>query len=232
MQPDRRAIVFDLDDTLYPYRRFVTSGFVAVAAHLERTCGLNARLAFAALTSASRGLWRGRELQVCLEQYELPPTLLPDLIDVFRHHEPRLRMPPVAADVLGQFRARGWRVGILTNGQPSIQARKVAALELGPRVDEVVYAAACGNGAGKPDPEPFAVIVDRLAVPVERTVFVGNDERCDVGGAERAGMLTIRCDAWVPNATPTAAGAIANRLADLPAIARALFEEASKRHAA
>ncbi len=35
--PDRRAVVFDLDDTLYPYRRFVLSGFAAVAGYLART---------------------------------------------------------------------------------------------------------------------------------------------------------------------------------------------------
>ena len=33
---DARALVFDLDDTLYPYRQFVSSGFRAVAAEVER----------------------------------------------------------------------------------------------------------------------------------------------------------------------------------------------------
>jgi predicted HAD superfamily phosphohydrolase YqeG len=34
MPPDRRGIVFDLDDTLFPMRRYRLSGFAAVAAHL------------------------------------------------------------------------------------------------------------------------------------------------------------------------------------------------------
>ena len=44
MPPERRAVVFDLDDTIYPYRRFKLSGFAEVARHLERTCALDARL--------------------------------------------------------------------------------------------------------------------------------------------------------------------------------------------
>ena len=34
MRPDRRALVFDLDDTLYPYSSFVASGFRVVAERL------------------------------------------------------------------------------------------------------------------------------------------------------------------------------------------------------
>jgi hypothetical protein len=40
-----------------------------------------------------------------------------------------------------------WRLGVLTNGVPAIQARKVAALGLG-AVVEVVFASAHGTGAG------------------------------------------------------------------------------------
>ncbi|MCC6988828.1 MAG: hypothetical protein IT181_07505, partial [Acidobacteria bacterium] len=72
----------------------------------------------------------------------------------------------------------------------------------------------------------------QLAVPVSRTVVVGNDEHCDVGGAIAAGMRVIRCDAWVRQAAPSAAHAVTTRLADVPAIALALLEEAPNRHAA
>ncbi len=232
MPHDRRAVVFDLDDTLYPYRRFKTSGFVAVAAHLQETCGLDARLGFAALHGASRGAWRGRELQACLAQHDLSPALLPELVDVFRHHAPRLRLPAVVSRTLSLLRADGWRLGVLTNGQASIQARKVAALDLERLVDTIVYATTTGSGLGKPDPAPFAEIARRLHVPAARIVCVGNDERCDVEGARLAGMQTIRCDAWVDNPASTVAGARVDRMGDVPAIALALLKEASNCHAA
>lgn len=231
MRPDR-AVVFDLDDTLYPYRRFKVSGFVAVAAHLHLVTGLDARLAFAALTGASRGPDSGREIQQCLTQHDLPASLLPDLVDVFRHHVPRLHRSAAVTRVLHTMRQDGWRLGILTNGQPSIQARKLAALGLEPLVDAIVFASTCGAGGGKPDPDTFATVARRLGVAAAQSVFVGNDERCDVQGASAAGFSTIRCDAWVTDPAPSSADAVLTKFAELPAMAGVVFEEASKRHAA
>jgi HAD superfamily hydrolase (TIGR01509 family) len=232
MLPDRRAVVFDLDDTLYPYRRFKLSGFLAVARHLEATRGLDVRLGFAALAGASRSRHRGQELQACIEQHDLPSTDVPELLDVFRHHTPSLRLARSAVRVLARLRAEGWRVGIVTNGQPTIQARKIAVLGLDALVDTVVYAMACGRGTGKPEPEPFAAVARQLDVPPSRIVFVGDDERCDVGGAGAAGMLAVRCAAWTPLTAPTAAHAVVDRLASVPAVAQVLLEEALNRHAA
>src|SRR6187402_3611649 len=104
MPRDPRAVVFDLDDTLYPHRRFTASGFVAVARHLEATCGVDARLGLAALQRAARGLERGREIQACLDQHDLPAAHLPALVDVLRHHTPRLRLPASAARTLATLR--------------------------------------------------------------------------------------------------------------------------------
>lgn len=233
MLPDRRAIVFDLDDTLYPQRRFVLSGFLAVARHLERIGGLDARLGFAALAGYSRGAARGREIQACLAQHDLDPALAPELIDVLRYHAPRLRLPRASARVLADLRRAGWRLGVLTNGQPTIQRAKVTALGLERHVDAVVYATACGAGQGKPDAEPFAEIARRLAVPPPHAVMVGDDERCDVGGALAAGMLAIRCVAWTrADAGSTAAPAAITHLSHVLSVAPVLLEEASNRHAA
>lgn len=232
MLPDRRAVVFDLDDTLYPYRRFKLSGFLAVARHLEATRGLDTRLGFAALAGATRSRHRGQELQACLERHELPAADLPELVDVFRHHAPSLRLGRSATRMLARLREGGWRLGVVTNGQPTIQARKVNALGLGARVDAVVYAMTCGRGTGKPEPEPFAAVARQLDVPPAHIVFVGDDERCDIGGARAAGMLAVRCAAWTPLAASTAAHAVVDRLARVPAVAQVLLEEALNRHAA
>ena len=232
MRRDSRAVVFDLDDTLYPYRRFRLSGLLAVARHLEQRAGLDARLGFAAMARASHGRDRGRELQACLAQYDLPAAWLPELIDVLRYHAPSLCLPSATARVLTRLRAGGWRLGVLTNGPQSIQAAKIAALGIAPFVDVVAYASTVGRGEGKPAPEAFAHIARELSVPAARTVFVGDDERCDVAGALAAGMLPVRCLAWHRHAPATAARAAIERLADVPALATSLIQEASKSHAA
>lgn len=232
MSPEPRAVVFDLDDTLYPYRRFVESGMAAVAAYLAEAHGVNGTWARQWLLRASRGGDRGRELQACLEVLRLSPGLLPVLLRTLRAHSPAIHLPHASVRVLDRLRSEGWRLGVLTNGAPSVQTRKIDALGIVRRVDAVVYAAEHGTGAGKPEVEPFAEIARRLAVPAARTVVVGNDAVADVAGARHAGMQAIHCAVWTATPPDAGAGAVLRRLSRVPAAARALIEEASSRHAA
>jgi putative hydrolase of the HAD superfamily len=217
---DVRAIVFDLDDTLYPYRQFVSSGFRAVAQSLEDRHGVPAALALRTLRRASTGRDRGRELQRLCETFALESSLVPSLVALMHAHMPTLQLPTRAARVLRTLRP-GWRLGVLTNGSPSIQARKVDALNLTPLVDAVVFAAACGSGEGKPSPDAFAAVLARLGASPEQAVFVGNDPVTDMAGAARAGMKTI----YVSRSRDVGAmvcDAVATSLREVPALARRL----------
>lgn len=232
MLPERRAVVFDMDDTLYPYRRFVLSGFAAAARHLHRTCGVDRALAFQTLARASRGAARGRELQTCLEVLDLPGDLLPMLVMIARGHQPALRLSREAIRALSALRAGGWRLGVLTNGPVEIQTRKASALRVADYVDRIVYATEHGSGVGKPEAEPFAEIARQLDVSPAQTVFVGDDELCDIEGATRAGMLPVRCAIWTRRGEVTSARTVIDQFSQVPRVARDLLKEASNRHAA
>jgi putative hydrolase of the HAD superfamily len=232
MRRDSRAVVFDLDDTLYPFRRFRLSGFLAVAEHLSKRSGLDVRVGVRTLVRASRGHSRGAEIQACLEQHELPAAWLPELVEVLRYHTPKLRLARATTRVLQDLREKGWRLGVLTNGAPSIQLAKIDALGLRALVDVIACATTVGRGTGKPDGDAFAHMARALSVPLHRAVHVGDDEVCDVAGARAAGLSAVRCLAWTGLQSPTSAQAVVHRLADIPEIAAALIEEASNRHAA
>jgi putative hydrolase of the HAD superfamily len=227
-----RAVIFDLDDTLYPYEQFRVSGFRAVAAHLARTRRSDERAVLAALLRSSRGPDRNREIQACLELFALPSDLLDELLVVVRDHAPRLVLSVHAASALTFLRRSGWRIGILTNGEAEVQERKIDALGLWSAVDTVVYATTCGTGNGKPDPVPFRDAARQLDVEPHRVVFVGNDEVCDVGGAIGAGMHAVLCSVWVRPSTSTRARRIVNHLSEVPAAAQALLKGGSSSHAA
>ena len=224
MRPEPCAVLFDLDDTLYPHRRFVLSGFAAVAAHVERFWGVGAAEAFAVLTRAYRSV-RGRELQALARRFDLPAWLVPQLVEVIRAHEPRLRLPRPSVRALETLR-EGWRIGVVTNGPPDIQARKVTALGLQPLVDTVVYAHATGRGLGKPDRAPFVDAARRLGVRVAQAVFVGDDPVADIGGARQAGMFAVRLQRggrqmWE---AACAADAVIESLDEVPSVAMALID--------
>lgn len=185
------GLILDMDGTLYPERQFIRSGFAAVAEEACRRYGVPARAARSTLLTALRRGSRSRALQLLCLQYDLPPAIVPDLVDVIRSHTPSLRLPEAALRLLVAARARNWRVGVLTNGVPDIQARKVHALGLEPHVDTVVYAAEWGSGRGKPEREPFDVIRERLGTTPGATVVAGDDPWCDIFGGRNAGLRTI-----------------------------------------
>jgi len=211
-----RALLFDLDDTLYPERQFIRSGFRAVAADVEARFGLRRRDALAVLLGALRRGSRHGALQDLCARYRLPLDLVPALVDVIRAHTPALRLPASSRDALIDARARGWRLGIVTNGFPALQARKALALDLPRLVDAVVYANEWGTGAGKPERAVFDVALAKLGARAPHAVFVGDDPRCDIFGARQAGLFTIRmlrvpglhgrADACAPDRTVTDLG--------------------------
>lgn len=232
MSHDSRAVVFDLDDTLYPRRRFVHSGFGAVAAALAAQ-GIDRDLVKRILTHAHEGGWRGRELQVLLRTLGLPAEWLPILVNVIRAHSPEIYLPAETLAALKALRP-GWQLGIVTNGLPQVQWRKIRALGLHRVIDAVVYAAEYGSGAGKPEPDGFLAVASRLEVAPERTVVVGDDARCDVGGAAAAGMWTVlfRPTDSAGSTEPVTADATIASLLDVPMVADRLLSASRRRHVA
>lgn len=185
------GLIFDLDETLYPERQFIRSGFCAVAERVERRHGVPAAASLATLLGSLRRGNRAEALQALCAAHGLPASLVPELVDVIRAHAPSLRLPQESREALVTARARGWRLGVLTNGMPAVQMRKIAALGLSALVDEIVYAQDWGSGRGKPEPEPFEVVMERMRVRPEASVFVGDDPWCDIFGARRARLRTL-----------------------------------------
>ncbi len=222
--PEPTAVVFDLDDTLYPERRFALSGYAAVARRLGSETGMPETVLYRFLVRRFRQ--RGREglLQALCAAFALPPTEVPRLVEVIRTHVPRLPLPRLSRQVLGELRVRGHRLGILTNGLPSTQRGKVRALGIESLVDAVVYAQEHAP-AGKPAHVCFVAVLQRLGVPASQAVFVGDHPDKDIAGAAAAGLHPI----WLPgrrgDAPTVTAGAVAASLAEVPDLVARLLEE-------
>ena len=218
-----RAIIFDLDDTLHRERCWVLSGFWSLAAHLERRHGLERRVVFRELVTAMRAGRRNGALQWLCQQLDLPEEAIPEWVQVIRMHQPRLRLAADTVRVLSILRA-GWRLAVLTNGLPGVQARKVGALGVASLVDAVVYAG--HSGGGKPELRPFLETAARVGTDPSRCVFVGDDPWCDVYGARRVGMRTVRIQRadGHPVSTEHEADAVITRLSQVQDVAAKLLQ--------
>jgi putative hydrolase of the HAD superfamily len=187
----RRGILIDLDDTLYPRERFVRSGLAAVAHHVSLHYDVAADAAYAVMTRASAAGCTGSEMQALCDRFGLSRNIVPTLVNVFRTHAPTLFLGPDAVDALERLRGDGWALAIVTNGLPSVQFRKVAALGLARLVDEVIYAEEHAPG-GKPLAGAFTAALRGLDLVAGQCVCVGDDPVRDIAGARALGMATIR----------------------------------------
>ena len=217
-----KAVIFDLDDTLYPYIQHVHSGFAAVATYVDRKCRVPAKDAYAALRYAREGDARGNEFQRLCDVYRLDRSIVPALLREFNAHRPQLWLTHDAAAVLSTLRRDGWRLGLLTNGDPSVQRKKVEALGLAALIDHVIYASEHAPG-GKPAREPFLEVLRKLQVAPHDAVMVGDDPVNDVDGGRAAGMRTIFL-ARTGRPHHDGADAVVHALSDVPGAAAALLD--------
>ena len=190
----RLVLVFDLDDTLYPERQFALSGFKAAergaAAHLGVT-GLAADMA-RLLDQGHLGELFKLALAERVPGHELEH--LAGLIEAYREHEPELSLFDDAGWALAHFHGQA-ALGLITDGQHRLQAKKVAALGIAPRFSEIVYTDALGGRAfSKPHPKSYQVVEQSLAEATARLVYIGDNPAKDFVVPNARGWTSIMVD--------------------------------------
>lgn len=186
------AIVFDLDDTLYPERSYVLGGFAAVARHLHQTRGLNPEGLYAELAQLyEAGVRRDTFDRLCRKHSVLGADAVAELIEVYRHHRPEIALHDDARLFLDRFREEV-ALGMVTDGWLPSQTRKVEALGIAPYFRAIVYSDALGREYWKPSRRPYEVCLDRLNLRPEEALYVGDNPHKDFTGALGLGMRCVR----------------------------------------
>jgi putative hydrolase of the HAD superfamily len=186
-----KAIVFDLDDTLFLERDYALSGFRAVAEWVGGNLGIPAEEAYSDLArlfdegvlTGTFDAWliaRGRSLES-----------VPAMVQVFRDHDPEIAPVPAASRILEGLRSR-YALALVSDGYSSVQRKKLAALGLEDSFDTIVFSDDHGRAAWKPNPLPFQIALDALGVLGHDAVYVADNPVKDFLGARRAGMWSVR----------------------------------------
>lgn len=185
------VVVFDLDDTLYPERDYVLSGFSAVDQWLATHCGV-AGFSERAQTLFSAG-HRGRIFDTALAQLGQPvtPARIAELVDVYRQHDPTLRLFPDAETVLRQA-ASDFQFALITDGYRLPQEKKITALNLTASIPCRIVTDALGREFWKPSLEPYRRVMAHYRGEAENYVYVADNPHKDFIGARRLGWKTVR----------------------------------------
>lgn len=191
--PPWQAIVFDLDDTLYPEEAYVHSGFRAVAAWGAEHLDVPATQGYIELERLFREGVRGRTFDVWLAGHGLSSDgVVGELVRIYRGHEPAIEPFPGASGLLERL-AADHVLGLLSDGSVEVQNMKLDVLGLRRHFHAVVISDELGREAWKPSPRGFEVLLARLGgVPPERAVYVSDNPAKDFLGARRAGLRSIR----------------------------------------
>jgi len=187
-----KAIVFDLDDTLYPEYSYVLSGFRAVAEWARLQLDIPFEKAFAELCSLFDSGVRGNTFNQWLARYSIMEDVatVQQMIAVYRNHEPVLVPFAGVRELLGDLH-HYHRLGLVSDGYLAVQRKKLSALDLAQYLDAVVFSDEWGREYWKPHPRPFQVVLQRLSVRASQAVYVADNPLKDFFGARAVGMKTI-----------------------------------------
>jgi len=187
-----RAVIFDLDDTLYSERQFVSGGFVAAARWVagQATCSADG-CARALQRLFDRGE-RGHTFDMWLAEMGLPPALSTGMVRAYREHRPDLALHDDVASAIAHCTQAHLATGLVSDGYLDVQRRKVASLGLAEILTTIVLSDEFGRAFWKPATKPYLSAVERLDVLPHEAVYVGDNPRKDFEGARRSGLRSVR----------------------------------------
>lgn len=187
-----QAVIFDLDDTLYPERAFVLSGFRAVSQWGEKHLDIPADKGFKKLKSLYIQGVRGDTFNRWLMPYGYyEEGIIRELVRVYRSHEPNLEPFEDVIDVLDSFRST-YKLGLISDGYLKVQRNKLDALRLERYFNAIIFPDTWGRKYWKPHPRPYLESLANLNATPAHTVYVGDNPKKDFIGAKKVGLKTIR----------------------------------------
>lgn len=202
-----RAVLFDVDDTLYAVADLIRQSWVVHAAQL-RERGLDA-------SDLTRAYDQFRHLRTTDDALALALAHLGRPVELGQvvHQIARAYTPAVLTahrgtlEVLTDLRAGGVLTGVVTNGDPGRQRAKLAALGLAALFDVVVV---CDGTAmpSKPSSRGFVAALDALGVPARSAVMVGDRPDFDLVPALALGMSAVRVRSGAHAALAAPPGAV------------------------
>ncbi len=194
-----KAVIFDVDNTLYSYTKAHKAAFDALAEYADRELGMSRPL-FEELhqrTEHELRTYMGEvaalhnrciRYQIMLENQGLP--LYPHVLNMNGIYWDALLAAAVPSagvtDAIRILKEKGIRIGIGTDMTARIQFKKLEVLGLLLYVDFLVSSEEAG--AEKPEASFFARCVEKSGCRAEECLFVGDSMRKDVQGAMDAGL--------------------------------------------
>ena len=175
-----KGVIFDLDDTLYNEKQYIKSGFNAIERYLD-------------IQGASEKLWNYFQLNIpAIDAYlnEINCSeKKAECLKIYREHKPEISLKEGVEKAISKIKAKGIRVGIITDGRPSGQRNKIAALSLEQIVDDIIITDELGGEQfRKPCDIAFRIMQRKWQLPFEQIMYIGDNVDKDFQAPKQLGM--------------------------------------------
>lgn len=174
-----KAVVFDLDDTLYPEIDYVKSGFCEVAKEIEKRFDVkkayNKLYEFFLLNKSDVYERVLRDYGIVFKERDIA-----DLVKIYRTHIPKLSLTDEVKNTILSLRKQGLKIGIITDGRPFQQHAKIQSLGLDKMVNSIIVTDELGGiEYRKPNPTAFKKMCKTLCIQPKEMIYVGDNPKKD-----------------------------------------------------
>ncbi|MBR6390786.1 MAG: ATP-grasp domain-containing protein, partial [Lachnospiraceae bacterium] len=180
-----RGVIFDLDDTLYPERQYVQSGYRLIAEYLGDASYAGRLMKYfedgkQAVDELLAEIGRPEEKEKC--------------IDIYREQIPDIRLYPGVSELITSLKDKGIKVGIVTDGRVNGQRNKLQALGLDSLIGDeniMITDELGGVQFRKPCDIAFRILQNRWRIPAGQIVYIGDNIAKDMQAPMQLGMQFI-----------------------------------------
>jgi putative hydrolase of the HAD superfamily len=232
-----RAVLFDLDDTLFDHRHssreaisvlqreyYTDIGHVDIdeleIANLDILNSVHVEVLAGTITPDEA---RMKRFGMLFRKYGLTysPERLREVAELYRlHYQSSRRATPGAKSLLRAIRDRGIKTAIISNNLVDEQMDKLEHCELLDLLDSITISEEAGFA--KPDPRIFQIALDRLQCEPDEAIIIGDSWENDIIGAQAVGIKGLWYNCYLKEQPDTSVPEIRS-LEDSEEVLRLLF---------
>jgi len=183
-----KGVIFDLDDTLYSEKEYVKSGYRAVSDYLgggyEDILWTYFKQGKPAIDELLKSIRREDERE--------------NAVKIYREHKPDIHLYPGVEKMLSELKEKGYKIGIITDGRPEGQRKKINALCLDKLIGDeniIITDTLGGIQFRKPCDIAFRIIQNRWKLPAGELIYVGDNPEKDFQAPLQLGIASF----WFEN---------------------------------
>lgn len=198
-----KAIVFDLDDTLYDYssvhklalrnvyevyKTVVDASYDEFVKDYNETKRIVKRSLSGSASSHNRIIYFQKMIEA--KHHTVRPEIIMQLYHAYWDYLiDKMTLRTDALEMLKTIKAKCIKTAIVSDLTTYIQTRKIVRLQIGDYIDHLVTSEEAGTD--KPHPYIFLLALQKLEVLPDETIMVGDNIKTDIEGANSVGIKSV-----------------------------------------